>query len=65
MQRERERERENERTIFFINEGNGLSTIPFYIQSSGKNKQTTTSKTIEDKIIINSKIILTIERERE
>ena len=42
-------ETENERTIFliFINEGNGISTILFYMQPSGKNKQTTTTKTRE------------------
>ena len=31
-------ERTNERTIFFINEGKGISTILFFIQPSGKNK---------------------------
>ena len=40
----------------FINEGNGISTILFYIQPSGK--------TIENKIIINSKYHIN-ERERE
>ena len=47
-ERERERERENE---FFINEGNGISTVLFSIQPSGKNKTKTTTKTIENKII--------------
>ena len=43
----------NERTNeFFINEGKGISTILFFIQPSGKTKST---KTIENKIIINSK----------
>ena len=42
-------ERTNE---FFINEGKGISTILFFIQPSGKTKST---KTIENKIIINSK----------
>ena len=32
--RERENERTNERTIFLTNEGNGISTILFYIQPS-------------------------------
>ena len=46
-------EKENERTNeFFINEGKGISTILFFIQPSGKTKST---KTIENKIIINSK----------
>ena len=40
----------------FINEGNGISTILFYIQPS--------DKTIENKIIINSKYHIN-ERERE
>ena len=49
----RERERTNERTNeFFINEGKGISTILFFIQPSGKTKST---KTIKNKIIINSK----------
>ena len=53
--RERERERTNERTNeFFINEGKGISTILFFIQPSGKNKNNN-NKTIENKIIINSK----------
>ena len=54
-ERERGRgERWNERTndFFFINEGKGISTILFFIQPSGKTKST---KTIENKIIINSK----------
>ena len=52
-ERERERERTNERTNeFFINEGKGISTILFFIQPAGKTKST---KTIENKIIINSK----------
>ena len=34
--RQTDRERRNEGTIFFINEGNGISTILFYIQASGK-----------------------------
>ena len=38
-ERASERERTNERTIFFINEGNGISTVLFFIQPSGKNKQ--------------------------
>ena len=38
---QKKRERENERTNEFVfktfnNEGNGISTIPFYIQASGK-----------------------------
>ena len=60
-------ERTNERTllllllfIYFINEGNGISAILFYIQPSGKkqnnnNNNNTTTKTIKNKIIINSK----------
>ena len=49
-----ERERMNERTIFFINEGKGISTILFFfISPRAKNKQT--NKQIEQKIIINSK----------
>ena len=34
--RERETQTENERTTKIINEGNGISTILFYIQPSGK-----------------------------
>ena len=52
-EREREGERERKRTVFkfiFINEGNEISTILFYIQPSGKKQQ---QKTIENKIIIN------------
>ena len=54
----------NERTNeFFINEGKGISTILFFIQPSGKTKST---KTIENKIIINSKTHINYwERERE
>ena len=41
---ERERERTNERTneerfFFFFNEGNGISTILFYIQLSGEREK--------------------------
>ena len=56
---ERERERESERAgerertnEFFINEGKGISTILLFVQPSGKTKS---AKTIENKIIINSK----------
>ena len=34
-----ETQRENERTNFFINEGVGISTIPFYIQPSGERER--------------------------
>ena len=38
--RETETDRQNERTIFFfINEGNGIRTILFFIQPSGKKKK--------------------------
>ena len=40
--------------FFFINEGNGISTILFYIQPPGNNKKQE-QKTVENKIIINSK----------
>ena len=42
-EREREREREKERTIYFINEGNGISTILFYIQPSDETHRERTS----------------------
>ena len=54
-----ERERTNERTNeFFINEGKGISTIYFFSSSpraKKKKKKKQTTKTIENKIIINSK----------
>ena len=62
--RQTDRQKTNERFFNFIN---GISTILFYIQPSGKKRQkATTTKTIENKIIVNSKqIIITIERERD
>ena len=46
----------NERTNdFFINEGKGISTIYFFSSSPRAKTKTATTKTIENKIIINSK----------
>ena len=60
--RQTDRQKTNERFFNFIN---GISTILFYIQPSGKKRQKATTKTIESKIIVNSKqIIITIDRDR-
>ena len=67
----KKRERENERANFLINEGKGISTILFFIQPSGKNEKQTNeqtnknnnNKTIENKIIINSKTHINRDRE--
>ena len=51
-ERKKEEEEEERTNEFFINEGKGISTILFFIQPSDKTKST---KTIENKIITNSK----------
>ena len=55
-ERERERERENERFLFYINEGNGISTILIYIQPSGEKKKLIKREKLDRKLTIAFKL---------